>query len=103
MTLQLGMRMGPWCRRFEVPAVFAASSFRNFKSKAAPELWSCSAPLLPKFVSEGAATIHELRKRGTGAAGTEAIHCGCGRHRACGRADAVAAACGGSPDRAPGA
>src|SRR5438445_176256 len=33
--------------------------------KAALESRRASAPLLPKFVSEGAAMYHELRKRGT--------------------------------------
>src|SRR5262249_25567410 len=54
------------CRRFEVPTSPAASSFRNFKSTSGTrndEL--ASAPLLPKFVSEGAVVYHELRKRGT--------------------------------------
>src|ERR1700704_6368962 len=33
-----------------------------------------SAPLLPKFVSEGAAMYHELRKRGTSAADLKFLH-----------------------------
>src|SRR4029450_5674875 len=36
--------------------------------KAALELWSASAPLFPKFVSERAEVYYELRKRGTSAA-----------------------------------
>src|SRR5258705_1524039 len=43
----------------------AAISFRNFKSTSGTRIVNCaSAPLLPKFVSKGAATYHELRKRG---------------------------------------
>jgi hypothetical protein len=43
----------PSAADLEVPAVVAASSCRNFKSKS--ESWLRSALLLPKFVSEGAA------------------------------------------------
>src|SRR5665213_2348000 len=45
-----------WCRRFEVPTRPAVSSFRNFKSISGTRINTlASAPLLPKFVSEGAA------------------------------------------------
>src|SRR6266436_812160 len=41
-------------------------SFRNFKSKSGTRIIKLLVPpLLPKFVSEGAAVYHELRKRGT--------------------------------------
>src|SRR2546430_4947632 len=41
--------------------------FRNFKSKSGARIIYLLVPLLlPKFVSEGAAMYHELRKRGTG-------------------------------------
>src|SRR5262249_32250032 len=41
---------------------------RNFKSKSGTKIiMLASAPLLPKFVSGGAAMYHELRKRGTSA------------------------------------
>src|SRR6266498_2262078 len=41
--------------------------FRNFKSKSGTRIINLLVPLLlPKFVSEGAAMYHELRKRGTG-------------------------------------
>src|SRR3989440_11702646 len=40
--------------------------FRNFKSKSGTRIIYLLVPLLlPKFVSEGAAMYHELRKRGT--------------------------------------
>ena len=40
--------------------------FRNFKSKSGTRIICLLVPLLlPKFVSEGAAMYHELRKRGT--------------------------------------
>ena len=40
---------------------------RNFKSKSGTRIICLLVPpLLPKFVSEGAAIYHELRKRGTG-------------------------------------
>src|SRR5438128_6313866 len=40
--------------------------FRNFKSKSGTRIICLLVPLLlPKFVLEGAATYHELRKRGT--------------------------------------
>src|SRR2546425_5511748 len=43
--------------------------FRNFKSKSGTRIINLLVPLLlPKFVSEGAAMYHELRKRGTGLA-----------------------------------
>src|SRR5437899_9375031 len=43
--------------------------FRNFKSKSGTRIICLLVPLLlPKFVSEGAAMYHELRKRGTGQA-----------------------------------
>src|SRR5438128_9216327 len=43
--------------------------FRNFKSKSGTRIICLLVPLLlPKFVSEGAAMYHELRKRGTSAA-----------------------------------
>src|SRR5258706_15450466 len=43
----------------------AASSFRDFKSiSGTGSKLLASAPLLPKFVPEGAAMYHELRKRG---------------------------------------
>src|SRR2546422_9913481 len=42
--------------------------FRNFKSKSGTRIINLLVPLLlPKFVSEGAAMYHELRKRGTSA------------------------------------
>src|SRR5438128_4142863 len=42
--------------------------FRNFKSKSGTRIICLLVPLLlPKFVSEGAAMYHELRKRGTSA------------------------------------
>src|SRR3989441_4043625 len=42
--------------------------FRNFKSKSGTRIICLLVPLLlPKFVSEGAAMCHELRKRGTSA------------------------------------
>src|SRR5438128_11741386 len=42
------------------------SHFRNFKSKSGTRIICLLVPLLlPKFVSEGAAMYHELRKRGT--------------------------------------
>src|SRR2546430_17517335 len=42
--------------------------FRNFKSKSGTRIICLLVPLLlPKFVSEGAAMHHELRKRGTSA------------------------------------
>src|SRR3989442_9230107 len=42
--------------------------FRNFKSKSGTRIVNLLVPLLlPKFVSEGAAMYHELRKRGTSA------------------------------------
>src|SRR5262249_42420033 len=64
---------GHQCRRFEVPALPAASSFRNFKSKAALEPYTCECP----FASE-------VRVRGccqgsrTSEAGTRAAWCACG-------------------------
>src|SRR6266545_784089 len=43
--------------------------FRNFKSKSGTRIICLLAPLLlPKFVREGAAMYHELRKRSTSAA-----------------------------------
>src|SRR6266540_6782260 len=42
--------------------------FRNFKSKSGTGIIDLLVPLLlPKFVSNGAAMYHELRKRGTSA------------------------------------
>src|SRR5712691_2594830 len=42
------------------------TQFRNFKSKSGTRIICLLVPLLlPKFVSEGAAMYHELRKRGT--------------------------------------
>src|SRR6266851_2785525 len=44
--------------------------FRNFKSKSGTRIICLLVPLLlPKFVSEGAAMYHELRKRGTSGTG----------------------------------
>src|SRR5215204_7050656 len=71
------------CRRFEVPGAPAASRFRNVKSKICSRIKELLVPpLLPKFVSEGAAMYHQLRKRGTrrlrrDAAPTTAAPCGC--------------------------
>src|SRR6266536_237482 len=49
--------------------------FRNFKSKSGTRNHMfASAPLLPKFVSEGDAMYHELRKRGTSAADLKFLH-----------------------------
>jgi hypothetical protein len=40
---------------------------RNFKSISGTEKFELPVPLLfPKFASGAAATVHELRKRGTG-------------------------------------
>ena len=51
---------------FEVPAAFAANSFRNFKSKSGTKFIDLLVPLcFRSFVSEVAAMYHELRKRGT--------------------------------------
>src|SRR5262245_4414006 len=56
---------GHSCRRFEVPTAVATDSDRNFKSKSGTRNHKrASAPLLPKFVPEGAAMYDELRKRG---------------------------------------
>src|SRR5438128_799043 len=44
--------------------------FRNFKSKSGTRIICLLVPLLlPKFVSEGAAMYHELRKRGASGTG----------------------------------
>src|SRR5215204_7099723 len=51
------------CRQFEVPTSPAANSCRKFKSKSGTRTIDLPVPLLPKFVSEGAATYHEPRKR----------------------------------------
>src|SRR6266702_3943273 len=49
--------------------------FRNFKSKSGTRIIYLLVPLLlPKFVSEGAAMYHELRKRGTSAADLKFLH-----------------------------
>src|SRR2546429_10014511 len=49
--------------------------FRNFKSKSGTRIICLLVPLLlPKFVSEGAAMYHELRKRGTRAADLKFLH-----------------------------
>src|SRR5947209_8343980 len=49
--------------------------FRNFKSKSGTRIICLLVPLLlPKFVSEGAAMYHELRKRGTSAADLKFLH-----------------------------
>src|SRR6266508_1414965 len=54
--------------------------FRNFKSKSGTRIIYLLVPLLlPKFVSEGAAMYHELRKRGTTIGpGSNASGHGCG-------------------------
>src|SRR5437660_2120429 len=52
--------------------------FRNFKSKSGTRIICLLVPLLlPKFVSEGAAMYHELRKRGTSRGGLHrpAVYC----------------------------
>src|SRR5438132_3722286 len=50
--------------------------FRNFKSKSGTRIICLLVPLLlPKFVSEGAAMYHELRKRGTSASAQSAPNC----------------------------
>src|SRR5262249_53429703 len=52
-----------YCRRFEVPTPFAASTFRNFKSKSGTRNHKV-ASALPKFVLEPGPMGDELRKRG---------------------------------------
>src|SRR3954466_5887342 len=69
------------CRRFEVPAVPAANSSGNFKSKSGTGNHKLAgAPLLPKFVLEGAAMHDELRKGGTSAASAAELRSGKGHH-----------------------
>src|SRR2546421_11201002 len=56
--------------------------FRNFKSKSGTRIICLLVPLLlPKFVSEGAAMYHELRKRGTSWPGPGAVERSARRRR----------------------
>src|SRR5262249_13476150 len=57
------------CGGFEVPAIVAAGSLRNFKSKTTLDKFA-GVPLIPKFASEGAAKVCELRNRDTRCAST---------------------------------
>src|SRR6266446_10132563 len=53
------------CRRFEVPAVFAASPPQELQiEKRHRKLIFASAPLVSEVRTGGAARVYELRKRG---------------------------------------
>src|SRR6266436_3624391 len=55
--------------------------FRNFKSKSGTRIINLLVPLLlPKFVSEGAAMYHELRKRGTSTGVSVGAGAACDKH-----------------------
>jgi hypothetical protein len=59
MTKELGQ-----CGGFEVAPIAATCPERNFKSKGYLGLMMpASVPLIPKFASEGAVTVCELRNR----------------------------------------
>ena len=54
------------CRRFEVPAEFAASSYQKLQIESGTGIFEIASALcFPKFVKSGAARVHELRKAGT--------------------------------------
>jgi hypothetical protein len=52
-------------RRFEVPAVIAASFHQELQIESGTGILSLLVPFFPKFVDDGAAAVNELRKAGT--------------------------------------